>query len=235
MVKRTFYLLICLFPLLAFGQFEPDYEYRHEFLYGINKNTNSGLIGGFVLRYGIEKSENLFQTFGLELINVRHPMEQKYESPQTGASYIWGKQNYLLSVRMQYGLDRVVFRKATQQGVQINTGFAGGLSIGIETPYYVLTSGGDYRPYDPNTYPSPEALHGSQRFYSHLDQAKLMPGVNGKYSLSFEFGTFRDHVMAIEIGLLAELYARKAIIIPTQRNRAFYPSAYFTFFSGKRR
>ncbi len=228
-------MFVIVIPMVGFCQLEDDYDYNREWLWGVNKNSNGGLIGGIVLRHSRIRSERLYTTYGVELMNVKHPKEQKYTSQQTGTSFIWGKRNYLYAIRTQYGLERLLYKKAPQQGVQISAGAAGGLTLGLEAPYYVLTSGGEYVQYDPDKYPSLGAINGSGKIFRGLGNASIVPGLNVKSGVSFEFGAFRNNVAGVEIGVLAEIYARKIIIVPTQQNRAFYPSAFFTFFWGTRR
>ncbi len=235
MLKRVFYIAIIIIPGLAFGQLESDFEYSKEFIWGVNKNNRGGLIGGIVLKHSRIKSGRVYETFGLELMNIKHPKEQRYTSRQTGTSFVWGKQNFLYAIRTQYGLDRLMFKKAPQQGVQISLGVAGGPTIGIEAPYYILTQGGEYKQYDPNLYPNLRAIQGSGKLLQGIGESKLVPGINAKAGLSFEFGAFRNNVAGVEIGILTELYTRKIIIVPTQKNTAFYPTAFFTFFWGTRR
>lgn len=220
---------------VSVSQIYDDLDYKREFIWGVNKNTNSGLIGGVYLRYGQYKSERVFTTYGIELMNVRHPKEQKYTSSATGTSFIWGKQNYLYSIRTHYGLEKLLFKKASQQGVQISAGTAGGLTIGLEAPYYVLTDGGDYAPYDPVKYPNLGSIQGSGKFLQGIGESSVVPGLNGKGYFAFEFGSFRNNVAGVELGISAEAFTRQIILIPTQDNRAIFMAGFFTFFWGTRR
>src|SRR4026207_268109 len=92
-------LTILAFSLLASvaeGQTQDSYEYSSEFTWGINKNTSGGLIGGLVFKKARKlKNEKVFETFGLEIMNVKHPQEMKRNSIQTGNLFIYGKSNYL--------------------------------------------------------------------------------------------------------------------------------------------
>jgi hypothetical protein len=95
-------LWLVLLPVFSFGQIsQSDFEYTREFTWGVNKNTNGGLIGGVMLKHSRLRQNNIYQTFGLELLNIKHPKEQRYTSRQTGTSFIWGKQNYLYAIRFQ--------------------------------------------------------------------------------------------------------------------------------------
>ena len=234
MLKGVFIFLMTSSFFLGFAQFDDTEKYVKEFIWGVTTNTNSSLIGGAVFRYGRSHKEDIFETFGIELVNVAHPSEQKYTSSQNGSSFIWGKTNRLLAVRGQYGRDKVIYGKESQKGVQINANLAVGPTIGLVVPYYVLTSGGEYVVYDPTRYTNLQSIQGSGKFLQGLGESKIVPGVNIKAALIFEFGSFMRNVIGIEFGGMAEGYVKQIIIVPTKTNKALYPSAFFTFFWGKR-
>lgn len=231
---------LCLFLLVSASvsaQDNGNYEYSREYIWGINKNTNSGLIGGIVLKYSQAINEREFQTYGLELINVKHPKEYRYIS-QFGNPFVWAKGNYLYSVRFQYGRDILLFKKAPQQGVQINTSWAAGPTLGIVAPYYIKYATGPstftVEPFDPDRH-SFGGILGTGRLFQGLGQSKIQPGLNGKLALNFEFGTFKSNVTGFELGVLAEAFTKEVIIIPNATNRAFFASAFFTLYYGARR
>ena len=74
------------------AQDDDAYEYQTEMIWGITKNTASGLIGGFTLKYSRARTAKIYETFGLEIVNVKHPKEVRYNSIITGNFFIWGKQ-----------------------------------------------------------------------------------------------------------------------------------------------
>lgn len=239
-VIRYIFIVFIGSPFLVFGQRDNNYEYSREFIWGINKNTNSGLIGGFVAKYGMEVKDGLFQTFGVELINVKHPKEFRYWSNFTGNTFIWAKQNYLYAIRTQYGREKIIYKKAAQQGVQINGQIAGGPTFGLEVPYYIEYSAGSGGPsntvreqFDPVRH-SFNGIVGAGRLFQGLGEAKVVPGANLKAALSFEFGTFKSNVTGFELGFMAEAYTREIIIIPTATNKSFFSSAFITLFYGNR-
>ncbi|MCR9083362.1 MAG: hypothetical protein NXH89_13140, partial [Cyclobacteriaceae bacterium] len=107
-----------------------NYEYDKEFIFGLNKNTNGGLIGGLMFKVGTRISDEQFSFFAVELANVKNPKEVRYNTV-LGNSYIFGKSNYLYSIRPQYGREVILFRKAPNQGVQVSALAAVGPSIGL--------------------------------------------------------------------------------------------------------
>src|SRR5687767_5724796 len=121
----------------SFAQTQDSYEYQSEFTWGINKNTSGGLIGGFVFKKSRKLNERLLETYGLEIMNVKHPQEVRHSSIYTGNFFSLGKANYLYAFRFQYGRDLILFKKAPQQGVEIKAVFAVGPTLGVVAPYYV--------------------------------------------------------------------------------------------------
>ena len=113
-----------------------ELNYTKEIAVGITKATNSGLIGGVIFKYTIHHRNSAFHYIGAEIVNIKHPKEERYYS-FTGNTYIYGKSNYLYAIRGQYGRDWILFRKAPQQGVQINLITAIGPTLGIVAPYYI--------------------------------------------------------------------------------------------------
>lgn len=219
-------------PLLGFSQYEEEYDYSKEVTWGITTNTNSGVIGGLVLKFSKKMQDRVYRTIGFEIVNVKHPKEAKYTSRQTGTSFIFGKQNYLYALRGHYGFERLMFKKAPQQGVRINLGAAVGPTIGIVAPYYILTPNGEREQFDPQKHNTINAVQGKGHLFQGLGDSDLVPGINSRVSMSFEFGTFRNNVAGVELGVAAEAYTKKIVIVPTQDNRALFGSVFFTLFWG---
>lgn len=230
-----------LIALSAQAQDDGNYEYNREFIWGINKNTNGGLIGGFIIKNSKAIGPRTFRTIGGEIMNVKHPKEDRKVSRRSGNTFIWGKSNYLYAFRFYYGFDRILFKKAPQQGVQINYGVAAGPTIGVLAPYYieVLAGGRDgvsREQYDPfNSRHNFSNILGTGRLFQGLGKSKIKPGLNAKAALTFEFGTFKSNVTGFEVGLNAEAYTEKIILIPAEKNRAVFTSAFITLFYGSRR
>ena len=226
--------------LPVFAQPRGDYEYSSEWLYGITKATNSGLIGGFMLRHSRQlKKENHFHGFGLEIVNIKHPQEQRYYS-QSGNTFIWGKEHYLYSIRMAYSREIVLFHKAPQQGVQISALVSAGPTLGLEAPYYLEILVGNNQtarvPYDhTNPQHSYENIVGTGTLFQGLFQSSVVPGLNTRAGMVFEFGTFRSSVIGVEVGFQSDWFPREILIMPTTINYSFFPNAYATLFYGSRR
>ncbi|HLW20262.1 MAG TPA: hypothetical protein VKX33_08065 [Cyclobacteriaceae bacterium] len=214
-----------------------DYEYDREVLFGVNKNTNGGLIGGVNLKFGYRIDEKNFQFFLVELANVKNPREVRYNTV-LGNSFVFGKTNYLYSIRPQYGREHLLFKKAPQKGVQISILGAVGPTLGLVAPYYieyaVSRSESVREQYDPDVHVFWDVL-GPGRIFEGIGQSELAIGGHAKAALVFEFGVFKSNVTGLELGYLLEGFTKEIELMPTINNRQIYQSAYFTLFYGFRK
>lgn len=230
---------LSLCSLKTYAQDRDLYEYSREFSWGISKNTNSGLIAGLAGKFSRKIGDNHFQTFGLEIVNVKHPKELRRVSRISGNTFILGKTNYLFSVRPEYGREWIVFKKAPQQGVQVNAILAGGPTIGVVMPYFiqyaVSASRTEIVAYDPNIYTETSRIIGSGPFLRGIGESNIQIGANIKASLAFEFGTFKNDVTGFEAGFQMEAFPNKIELVPSAINRRLYPSAFIMLFYGYRK
>lgn len=233
---------LTMISLSAWAQTQDSYEYNSEFTWGINKNSAGGLIGGFTFRKARRIRPNQFETFGLEIMNVKNPQEVRIQSGSTGNFFIYGKTNYLYAFRFQYGRDFVLFTKAPQQGVEIKAVIAGGPSLGIVAPYFIERSIDNsffntvHEQYDPNN-PNHtiDKIYGTGYLFEGLGKSKIQMGANLKFGINFELGLVKSQVTGFEVGILVDAYFKEIILMPTATNQAIFPTAYFTLFYGNRK
>jgi hypothetical protein len=233
----SFFVLSTL-PVLAQREDTGNYEYDREYLLGINKNTNGGMIGGFAIKVGSRIDDSQFAYFGLELANVKHPKEVRYTTV-TGNNYIFGKSNYLYAIRPHYGREVILFKKAPNQGVQVSALAAFGPSIGLIAPYFIEYALNRVEtviePYDPAIHQSRFNILGTGRLLEGVGQSKLAIGAMAKAALHFEFGVFKSNATGLEVGYQLEGFQKKIPLIQTADNNQFFQSAYFTLFFGFRK
>ena len=225
------------FVLRAQSQ-EDTYEYSQEYVWGISKNTNSGLIGGLAGKYNRKIGDGTFQSFGLEIVNVKNPKELRRVSRASGNTFILNKTNYLFSVRPQYGREWIVFRKAPQQGVQVNFILAGGPTLGLMMPYYVQLGENQRVTIIPaRDVDQVTKVQGSGPFLRGFREGEvdLKVGANIKASLAFEFGTFKNDVTGFEAGFQLEAFSEAVEIAQIAGTQQFFPSAFIMLFYGSRR
>ena len=223
----------------SYGQDDID-DYNSEFVWGLNKNTSGGLLGGFTFRKSRKIGNNLFESVGLEVMNVKHNQESQVRT-YTGSSFIYAKTNYLYAFRFQYGRELILFKKAPQQGVEIKAVTAIGPSIGLLAPYYIEYSvdGNNFSntkrvPYDPRIH-DPNNVVGTGYLFQGVQDSKVRVGANLKAGFSFELGTLKSSVTGVEIGTLIDAYTEKIDLMAGVENKSIFPTAYITIFYGTRR
>lgn len=241
-MSRLIYILPILFIFSlqnTFGQREDvgNYEYDKEYLFGVNKNTNGGLIGGFVFKAGTRIDDTQFSFWSIELSNVKNQKEVRYNTV-LGNSYIFGKSNYLYSIRPQYGRELVLFKKAPNQGVQVSALAAVGPTFGLIAPYYIEYAVNRVETvteqFDPEIHQSRYNILGTGSLFQGIGQSEFAFGANAKAAVSFEFGVFRSNVTGLELGYMLEGFTKEIPLIPTTENNQIFQSVYFTFFYGFR-
>jgi hypothetical protein len=259
----------CLFIFIAFttnaqSVFEDDFT--KEYTFGINLNTNGGFPSGISFKYGkITDNARVNTTYSIELVGVRHPQEYKFSGVNfiNSQSFVRAKQNYLHTLRLQFGKDGILFRKAAQEGVQVNVVVAGGLSLGFLKPYMirynVSPNAGladrledipfySYNFEDAAKFQSlygvpltEERIIGRGSFFTGFDGLQVVPGLNAKIGLSFEVGAFKSNLTGIEAGFTFETFAKKMPImnvnsVPEKmKNYNTFAAMYISFFFGTRR
>jgi hypothetical protein len=223
----------------SFAQTQDSYEYQKEFTWGINKNTFGGLIGGFTFKKARKlKNDRILETYGIEIVNIKHPQEVRKNAILTNNLFIPGKVNYLYSIRLQYGRDLILFKKAPQRGAEIKAVFAAGPSLGLVSPYYV-----EYQPDNSNVssfVPYNEdiplsSIYGPGRLFQGIGDSKFNLGFNLKAAVNFELGTFKDQVTGFEAGFLLDAYSKKTEFIINNSQYSVFPTLFLTIFYGSRK
>lgn len=237
-------ILITFLFCFVFGESKAqsdEFTYTEEFTYGINFNTNAGLIGGLAFKWAKQIKPNQYQSFGIEFVNVKHPKEYKFRKDVTGNMFIAFKSHYLFSFRPCYGREFVLFGKAPEEGVHINAVVAAGPSLGVRKPYYVLYDV-NKDPNNPNPISLPydtsmvdDHIYGIGAFADGFSELTFTAGVHAKSSLTFEFGQIKTSVIGVELGVLAEKFAKTQVLIPYVRNRSFFTSAFITLYYGRKK
>ena len=147
-------------------------------------------------------------------------------------------------IRPQVGYEYALFRKADEEGVQIDFILAGGLSLGFLKPYYIEYQYGKVskmEAYNPAVHTDFNRVLGSGSALSGLDESKVVPGFHIKPALSFELGQLNGNVTGIETGFLVEYFAQKMEILEPFngygkiQSKQLFTSVYLTIYYGFRR
>lgn len=209
-------------------------SYQNEWLYGVNFNTNGGLIGGLYLKYATASGPRSYHSFPIDIVNIKHPKELKVFPLNGTNSYIQGKSNYFFLLRPQYGHEYVLLKKAKNQGVQVSAYAGVGPSIGLLAPY-LISYNGDISQYDPARHGvNPNLIEGAFDFTGSFSDMQVKIGGSFKASVFFEMGTSKKSVGGFEAGFTMDAFGDDIVIIPEAQNRRIFTAAFLTFFYGIR-
>ncbi|MDJ0364379.1 hypothetical protein QMK33_04390 [Hymenobacter sp. H14-R3] len=231
-----------------------EQSYRRETVFGINFNTQGGLIGGVNVRVARVLDERWLRFWSLEGVSFKNPKEQDVTNPYTGGSFKRYKSNYAFALRPSIGIQRILFRKAADAGVQVNGLLSAGPSLGLLMPYhisfdYTAQQNGAFGPsdiitdeaYDPAKHANQNFIYDRAPLFSGIGQTQVVPGAHLRGALSFEYGRYRDAVAGAEVGFLLEAYTKRLLMLnppapadPNSLNRQFFPSVYLTLYIGHR-
>lgn len=234
-MKKILILILLIASYSSFAQItrktDGSYKYGSEFIWAVQAASNSGIISGVSLRYGRKLTDNQLQNFSFELTHIKHPQEQRYHN-SLGNSFIWGKSNYLVNLRMMYGREVILFNKAPHQGVQINGIAAGGINPAIAIPYYYQLFDGRIATIRDNNDPS--AVVGPQGLFYGLSEASIRPALSFKTSLMFEYGTFKSNLTGFELGFICDVFFQRVILMEYARNPVIHPAFFINIIFGSR-
>lgn len=214
------------------------------FSYGVTTNTNSGLLGGFVVRHSQEiersKSGAVHRYVALEVVNIKHPKEKTLSSMLERV--ILGKTNYLFNFRPEYGREFMLFGSTTDDKIGISGIVAVGPSLGIQKPYYIkylndAENGTTNVQYDPNIQKDINRIVGSANmWHAMFTNLKFVPGFHIKLATNIDMNTFGEKVTGIEIGFTADYFFKRPEIMSSQlaKNAQIYTGGYLTLYLGNK-
>lgn len=223
--------------------------YDREFSLGARLNTD-GWTGFFELGY--RKSASIVNYFQLEMSEKKHPkqdrMSQFVDVGQglviNTSPFVYGKRNNFYQAKLGFGQKRLIGGKGNKNGVEVNGIYYGGVSFGLEKPYYLDMMSDSYDPNDRNTvkytdenrdeFLNADQIYGAGGFSKGWDEVKLNPGVHAKLGFRFDWARFNDVISALEVGINAEYYTRKVVIMVDDAGKSFFFNAYVGIQLGKR-
>ena len=233
-----------------------EQSYRRETVFGVNFNTQAGLIGGANVRVARVLDDRWLRFWSLEGVAYK---SQKEESITTviGGAFKPFKANYAFALRPSFGVQRILFRKAADAGVQVNGLLSAGPSLGLLMPYYIsydetLANGGRNpgqadivvdEQYDPSRHRNLGAILDRAPLFSGVGGTTVVPGAHVRLGLSFEYGRYRDAVAGAEVGFILEGYTKRLQVFnPDPRsglsasdlNHQYYPAVYLCLYLGHR-
>jgi len=234
---------------------------------------------GFAVAANFTKIKSYHKStyFQIEVGELKHAKGFRQNSdsqfPNQGSpqSFILGKQNNLYVIRGGYGRKKYLSEKAKRKGVAIGLNYEAGVTLGLLKPYYldikqtdpgqpdlIPTRAERYDPENPCTFLDPIGrVYGATGFFRGLSEITPLPGGHFKAGVHFDWGAFDEYVKAIEVGIAADVFIKRAPImihideqtldimqtscphlapdeVQANPNRPFFVNLYVTLQLGKR-
>lgn len=191
--------------------------------------------------------------YHIELGYIKHHKEVRQSNEiaailrgeETPRPYIYGKQNSLYALRGGYGVKRYYSEKARRKGLAVGVIYQGGFTLGILKPYYlrlikrqennvfrVVTE--RYSEDNADLFLDPFSIYGGAPFTMGIRELRFIPGVHGMGAVHFAFGAFDEYVMALDVGLMVDIFPR-TVPIMVEDNKPYFLNLFLNLHIGKRR
>lgn len=225
-----------------------EYVYTREISGGIRAQTNGFSL---FLEYGFIK--NIFKTRIIQLeyqYFIDYKLKRQKAVPigkDSGRDYFYGLQNKFHTIRINYGVRRMIAEKARRNGVRLSFMAMGGISLGLMVPYYLDLKyqpdgiGGVYEirserysEANRDKFLDKQSINEASTIGKGFSKTEPVPGLHGKLGLNFDFGTRDEFVKSLEAGVMTDLYYKPLPLLINDQNRFYKFSAYISFQFGKR-
>lgn len=230
--KKTIVFIFLFSSLIGFSQTKSK-----ELTGGITINTRSSFIAGIQAKYSKRIDKMLYQGYGIEIVNIKHPKELKVPSANTTKTFVVGKNNYLFSIKPNINIEKILFEKDPNEGVRVSLLTAIGPSLGILKPYvieYEDTAGVTKGQYNPDIHTSFSSINGNAGIFKNFGQSKYILGGHIKASLVFEYSTIKNRLSSIETGFMYEQLSKKAQLNPFVSSESSFFTAFVNISLGKK-
>ena len=256
-------VLFCLLGGVAFGQviFQPkpvEYNFKG-ILYNTEKIFDMRLhTSGVILGYKAGRLKSYYNTtyYNFELGYIKDSRERRQNKnisfPGEGlsSSFIYGKQNHFLNLRVSAGGKRYLSEKTRRKGVAVGFIYEAGASIGLLKPIYIEVIRNNEETFEPelveirysdetaDEFLAYDDIYGGTNFFKGLGGTDITVGAHGKIAGHFALGAFEETVKAIEAGIMVDIFPSKVPILAERseiENRFFFINLYVSLQFGKRK
>lgn len=213
--------------------------YTAEYSGGIIIHTNGF---GANFRYGQFLNQNSKRLWTAELVNIKHPKEQRSYNPffENAKSYHFGKLNSMWALRTHFGFQNTLFSKELKRSVEINYIITGGPTLAFLKPIYLEVQNHTSRGsrlsterYDPDVH-SLNSIYGRAGYLTGLSETSIYPGLSLKFALNFEYAPEDEILRSVEIGANFDAFHKKMEIMAFEHNNQYWLTLYANILIGKK-
>lgn len=216
--------------------------FRSEWFGGLNIHS---LGWGATLSHARFDTYKRYSVFTLDFVSQKHPKEFKVlnSALQSAKGYKYGKLNSFMQARLGYGKRYMLFEKFRVKGVEIYAKWQVGADVGILKPIYLEIlkfdqSGNTFgepvsERYDPEVH-NELNIFGKSSSFKGLNESQFVFGGFAKGSFMFEFANDREKILAIETGLVLDIYPQKVPIMAIDDNKQYFINLFFNILFGSK-
>ncbi len=213
--------------------------YKKHTIYGGSITTDG--YGGFFEK-GIKQDKKKTTLLRIELFEKKHIKEYKTAVSANNLgqinSAVYAKLNNFYQLKFGYGLQYLIGSKGNKNGIEVSAVGVGGLSLGLEKPYYYNVVDNMGKP-NKVTFDTDDTVQytitGASGVTYGLNKTKIKPGIFVKTGLRFDYGRLNEAVSAVDVGITAEFYSKKIRQMFALKERQFFFGAYIAMLIGKRK
>lgn len=242
--RRVIFILPLLTCLLSvtWGQLttEADFKrqvYDRDLTFGIMLNTQGY---GVNARYGLLTSGYNKQAIELDIVNIRHPKENKTYPDALGnpSGFVFGRLSALYVVRTGYYRENILHDKTDQGTVSVSYFYSGGVSWGFLKPIYVQVQTQESNNfvveerYDPTT--PDRIIRGQAGFFRGINETIIRPGLYVKTGFYFDNHERDERIRGAEIGIILDAFLNDMTIMHDARNNFVFFQLYLAINFGKK-
>lgn len=221
---------------------EGDLVFNRQNVFGIHLASDG---------YGISYEKGFFRTPSRTVlwqfeVNEKHSPKEHHISATTDgfdfSSVVPYKENNLYEFKASIGQQILIGGKGNKNGVAVTAVYAGGLTLGMLKPYYLditnaISGAGNQQTYAQFVSDSTtgDEITGAAGFLIGWDELKLVPGLNARQGMRFDYGRLNQTVAAIEVGLTEEYFTSRMPIMWHTAGSQFFFNAYVAILFGNRK
>jgi hypothetical protein len=178
---------------------------------------------------------------------IKHSMtDQASGGTQSTKPFVFGKIINFYALKLGYGFRKMIAGKPEPGTVSIHWVNVGGLSVGMEKPYYLdgfvpqdnfgtlVPATFKYSEETKESFLNEQYIRGGAGFQKGLNEIRFVPGVHLKSALHFDFAANRKTALAIEAGIAGEYYTRDIQIMATQEGKPYFVNLFASLQFGRR-
>ena len=167
------------------------------------------------------------RTWGADLLYMRNAKEEKTSNPvyDDGRSYVYGKVNALLMLRLTAGKTHARTPKLRRDAVRLSTTWRVGGVLGLLKPVYLEIGYPDIpydyisvERYDPDRHFSDD-IYGQAPWLNGIGELRPVPGLHASYAFDFEYGEEREQLKALVVGAAVDAFVWQPEILAERYNQ----------------